>query len=470
MFKISLLPDSIAGDAEAAAMLQTFYSRSHLSIEERLKSLLSGDTATLTEEARTSLHEKLNKYFVGMEHYPVGDNGTITVFFEGVSILCAKAIQDNPLYSGVECSTRYLLFTKENMVNTSGNSEISRIQKEWLDLYKKALPAIVSGIEAEFPFEHQEPIVNLSVYTNVVKARAFDIARSLLPAGSVTSLSFHGSIRVLREHLSSLLCHSLDEVANVAAEALNVLANRYPSSFDRPKYNEEQANWIRRNSNKLHYSPLGEKLEIQKDTRDYDNLLHLSWECRKVTPRWEVHAHSPLKEVVSLLNDRPKGVKVPFSLGRYATFKYSTFIDYGCFRDIQRHRNGRLQIPIITHTHGFHTWYKEQLSKYCPEITPLIHAMYTELRNVKGVSLVNLQYAIPLGTNTPLDATFSLDALVYISELRCQDTVHPILRGVAQDFARKLDDLGIKHYSDMSSLDTFSLKRGKQTLNEGEVK
>jgi len=41
------------------------------------------------------------------------------------------------------------------------------------------------------------------------------------------------------------------------------------------------------------------------------------------------------------------------------TFKF--LLDFGSFRDLQRHRNGETLMPLLTTKFGFYQWYLDQL-------------------------------------------------------------------------------------------------------------
>ena len=87
---------------EAEAMLQALHSRSTGGLSSHLKKL--------QEKGPTNF---MQNFYVGYGHKSIGDCGTTTLFIEGVSMLVAKAIQDWPLYSGQESSTRYIDFSQQ---------------------------------------------------------------------------------------------------------------------------------------------------------------------------------------------------------------------------------------------------------------------------------------------------------------------------------------------------------------------
>jgi len=69
---------------ETVAMLQALYSRSPQSVREHLLKVKAGPEKFMA------------RYYVGYNHKSIGDCGTTSIFIENVSMLAAKAIQDNP--------------------------------------------------------------------------------------------------------------------------------------------------------------------------------------------------------------------------------------------------------------------------------------------------------------------------------------------------------------------------------------
>src|SRR6185369_12087365 len=84
---------------ESEAMLQALHSRS-----------IGGLRGHLEVLERRGADNFMKNFYVGYGHKSIGDCGTVSLFIEGVSMLVAKAIQDWPLYSGQEASTRYIDF------------------------------------------------------------------------------------------------------------------------------------------------------------------------------------------------------------------------------------------------------------------------------------------------------------------------------------------------------------------------
>jgi thymidylate synthase ThyX len=472
--KITLLPESLVGDPEVVAMIQAFYSRSAKPIMERLTEL---------GESIPKIKKALESFYIGYGHDSIADCGNIAVFFEGVSFLFAKAIQDNPLYNGQETSTRFITFTGESLIapdykKESINTIANQIQHNWMTFYEKKLPVVIELLGKQYPLEFF-PDQDQTTWEKAIKARAFDIMRAFLPAGTTTQLSFYGSLRNVRDALSIMLYHPLHEVRYGAHKALEALRERYLSSFSKDKYSLLASNFIAEHSTTLFYNNptlvncLGGLDEIA-NTDDRNTAREWLAISSKTASVYGYFEKIP-KVVRDFLQHRPKEVKVPYILGRYGTIDLKCVLDFGSYRDLQRHRNCKQLMPVLTFVLGMHNWYLDRLkeldvSLYDNALT-LIKTNRTLLYGIQTEeNIYELQYLMPLGARVPVEIKMGLDEAFYIAELRSTKYVHPTLRPVAQELGNALlfELPYINIYLDESE-DAFNVKRGRQDITNKEV-
>src|SRR5271168_1857432 len=204
---------------EDLAMLQALYSRSPASVVGHLEKLKASGSGKF-----------MDNYYVGYGHASIGDCGATTVFIEQVSMLVAKAVQDNPLYNGQEASTRYLDFSKQALVDPYNHPASKQILDRWMEIYNHVLPLLVTGLEKQRPFDPAQ-YRNEKSWKNTLQARAFDIARSLLPLGTTTLLSWSTTLRQARDNLRRLKHHPLPEVRDAARNIFAKIVGKYPHSF-----------------------------------------------------------------------------------------------------------------------------------------------------------------------------------------------------------------------------------------------
>lgn len=423
---------------ETIAMIQALYSRSSDSVENHVKQV-----------SETGSDKFLSSYYVGYGHASIGDCGTTTLFFEGLSILATKALQDNFLYSGTECSTRYIDYSTQAIFDPIKNEKSKEIFDAWIKFYTDSMPIVIEYLKEQFPFEQDTMIFNH--WEKTIKARAFDILRGYLPAGVTTQMSWTTNLRQAHEKLYQLQFHPLKEVSDLAEKALDKLKEKYPASFSHKVRPEIDA--------------YNKSIAIDNNyALSFDNMREdeFEWSSTVITPEKYLSFEESLYT-------RPKGAALPKHLKKYGTYTCKFLLDYGSFRDIQRHRNGLCQIPLLDTDFGFNSWYLEQLPK---ELQVVARDLYKQqYKRIEELSIgckmteFDVQYFLPLGQNVLVELVYDLPQMVYVTELRSSAMVHPTLRRIAHKMHHVLKE---KHpdmnlYTDLSE-DSFDIKRGTQDI------
>ncbi len=168
-----------------------------------------------------------------------------------------------------------------------------------------------------------------------------------------------------------------------------------------------------------------------------------------------------------LLTSRPPKTSLPHLLTELGQITFEFRLDFGSFRDIQRHRNGICRMPLLTTELGFHSWYLDQLP-------PILRKAAEELINSQTEKISSLearkeikQYYIALGFLVPCRVTYGLPAAVYVTELRSGRSVHPTLRQVAHQMHYALKERFpiLTLHTDLEP-DEWSIKRGKEDITK----
>jgi hypothetical protein len=423
---------------EDNAMLQALYSRSPASVEDHLPKVEAAGSGKFMDD-----------YYVGYGHASIGDCGTTTLFIEGVSMLMAKAIQDNPLYSGQEASTRYMDFSDARF-ESPGNTDLEGhlIQRDWMVFYHRALPEMIEHLRKLHP---QEPGEERKKYEKALKARAFDVLRAFIPAGMHTNLSWHTNLRQARDKLRSLVAHPEPSTSSLAYELLGALHQKYPHSGFDYKMSAEEWEWRKQVMASYAYSEEPPPTTL--------NGVHVSLSSFQ----WP---HD--RKMMQLLAKRPQRVVMPGILQKYGVIASSFSLDFGSFRDLQRHRNGFVQMPLLTVSLGIHPWYYEQMPEHLrTEAQELVARQIDRIKKL-NITDVERQSYIAMGFQVPCKVVQSLPAWAYRVELRTSQSVHPTLRRIAQLEGRVFRDLTsgeIPLHLDLSP-DTWDTRRGSQTIEE----
>ncbi len=426
---------------ESEAMLQALHSRSIGGIKSHLKVLAAKGSDNF-----------MANFYVGYGHKSIGDCGTGTIFVEGVSMLVAKAIQDFPLYSGQEASTRYIDFAKQAFIDPIGMAESAEVLESWRAFYLRGLEILIADLQIRFPRSENE---DEKIYLKAIKARAFDIMRGFLPSGASTNLAWHANFRQAADHLMRLRHHPLAEVRQVADVIETALKKAYPSSFGHPRF-ETTENFNKNWMNDLYYHTNDAAVDFQVSRNDIDT---------KTLATYKNH-----------LLERKAKTELPKELAECGTLQFEFLLDFGSFRDIQRHRAVNQRMPLIVMSHGFEEWYLNELpEKFRGEAIAFIADQKKKIESLKKskksdgstVSKEELQYYIPMGYKLPNRITGALHSLVYLAELRSTRFVHTTLRKRAIQMAHTIGttfkNQGLIIHLD-SDPDRFDIKRGEHDI------
>jgi thymidylate synthase ThyX len=419
-------------DPEASAMLGALHSRSIGGIRSHLKVL-----------AEKGAENFMSKFYVGYGHKSIGDMGSITIFIEGISMLAAKAIQDHRLYNGQEASTRYIDFAHQPFIDPLGTEASMKVLEDWRRFYLHGLDVLPPYLKEKYQMETGEV---QGVYDKAILARAFDIMRAFLPAGASTNLAWHGPVRVIADRLPILRNHPLAEIKSIARALETALIQAHPSSFSDKKYDTQEA-YLTETVPVLAYLSLTDcsSLKVTRDTFD----------------------RAYLKRCHNALATRPAKTELPKFLDDAGEMQFEYLLDFGSFRDIQRHRAVIQRMPLLTLAHGFERWYLDEMPESLRVESVAEIARQTEAIKALGASPEVQQYYIAMGFRTANRITGTLPALTYLVELRSGSTVHPTLRILAQRMGSAIElalkETGFKLHLDMSE-NRFDVKRGTHDI------
>lgn len=410
---------------EDTAMMQALYSRSPKSVVEHVEKVKSSGSGKFMET-----------FYVGYGHSSIADCGSTTIFIEEVSIIGDKAIQDWQLYSGQETSTRYIDMSTRKIIDPLNTAASAEIIKAWMNFYVNNQEKIQQFLITKYPRQESE---DEGVYLKAIKARGFDIMRGFLPSGITTQLSWHTNLRQAWDKLALLRHHPLAEVAEVAENILTELRNKYSHSFSH-SLDEAQEKY---------------RAKTVKETSYFSPENQIDFSATSTIKA------SELAKYQEMIDTRPLKTSLPNFLADLGTFSFNFLLDFGSFRDIQRHRSGVCRMPLLTTSLGFNSWYLEQLPVDLRlEADALILSQVEKIKSLDATPEIK-QYYIAMGFNVACQTTYPLPAAFYVIELRSGRMVHPTLRQVAHKMHKAVLEMfpNLKLYSDLDK-DDWDVRRG----------
>jgi thymidylate synthase ThyX len=194
-------------DPEVLAYAMAKYSRSSLSMRE-----------SLTEISAQRAEQFLNTFYFQYGHRSIADLAHIAFAVERLSLLAAIVLVDEQRWDGQERSTRYQNFIKSGWYfpDFGADSAYAELYSETINnlfaTYQRTTAAVHEALRKRVACP---ATLKQDAYERTLKARAFDVARYLLPLATNTSLGQIVNARTLETQVSRLLSHPVGEVRDL---------------------------------------------------------------------------------------------------------------------------------------------------------------------------------------------------------------------------------------------------------------
>ena len=164
-------------DPEVLAYAMAKYSRSSLTMKE-----------SLAEISAQRAEQFLNTFYFQYGHRSIADLAHIPFAIERLSLLAAIELVDEQRWDGQERSTRYQNFRLSGWYTPDLGDEtpnFTAVVKSLFTAYDHVSARMLDALKAAIP---QPESMKPEAYERTLKARAFDVARYLLPLATNTSL------------------------------------------------------------------------------------------------------------------------------------------------------------------------------------------------------------------------------------------------------------------------------------------
>jgi len=197
-------------DPEVLAYAMAKYSRSALSMRE-----------SLTEISAQRAEQFLNTFYFQYGHRSIADLAHVAFAVERLSLLAAIVLVDEQRWDGQERSTRYQNFLKSGWffpdfgAHADSAELYAKTVSNLFDVYQRTTAAVLEALRRRVPCP---ATLKPEAYERTLKARAFDVARYLLPLATNTSLGQIVTARTLETQVSRLLSHPAAEIRDLGVK------------------------------------------------------------------------------------------------------------------------------------------------------------------------------------------------------------------------------------------------------------
>jgi thymidylate synthase ThyX len=201
VFALRNLPETVKG-ALFARYSRSAKSLRRLFLDEFLGQMTDGGAVPVTSDVGTARADKL--YARVLNEYgddSVAQLGGAHVACEGVSNVLTKVLEWGRLMAYLEQSTRYVPYTDKphgrwkyhvpaEVTRAGLAAEYSRTLDFAFETYAKWIPALESHFRAKYPKSAED---SDAVYRSVIRAKALDTLRGMLPAATTSNLGLYGT-------------------------------------------------------------------------------------------------------------------------------------------------------------------------------------------------------------------------------------------------------------------------------------
>ncbi len=383
VFALVNLPEVVKG-ALFARYSRSAKSLRRLFLDEFVNELdISGDATIDATVGLRRAEELYDRVFFEYGDDSVAQLGGVHLACEQASNVLTKMLEWGRLMSYLEQSTRYIAYDAriggryrfhrdpDVLMSSLGTRYVGDMDRLF-DTYAELLPRMQDFFRERFPKSDADSDF---VYRQAIRAKAFDALRGILPAASLSNVGIYGTGQGYEQLLLRLRAQPLPEARTYADLMLGELRKVVPSFLKRVDLDDRGVAWSNYlATNRAAMEDVTERLFPAGTPVDPAPLVRLidfdpDAEVKLVTAMLYSHLTLPedqierrvramsvedrLAVVAAYVGDRTNRRHKPGRALERLGYRFDVLVDYGAFRDLQRHRMLTIEWQALTTQHGF---------------------------------------------------------------------------------------------------------------------
>jgi thymidylate synthase ThyX len=473
VFALTHLPETVKG-ALFARYSRSAKSLRRLFLDEFLPDIASHEGTNVPAPPASAAARADKLYAKMLNEYgddSVAQLGGAHLACEGVSNVLTKVLEWGRLMAYLEQSTRYVPYTdrpngrwKYHVPAELDGSPLRDLFVGTLDAafetYARLIPALEAHFRERYP---KSPEDSEAVYRSVIRAKALDTLRGLLPAATTSNVGLFGTGQAFESLLLRMSAHPLDEVRNHAELMLVELRQVIPAFLTRVDQAERGGRWIqylaetRRGFADVADPVLADCEPEPSDEvtlTDFDPEGELKVVAAALYTRAELPDHQ-LQQLARRLTADERAALLRAYVGRRGnrrhkpgralertSYRFDVLTDYGAFRDLQRHRLLTLEWQALSPYHGY-TEPAAVADVGAQAEWRVVMNQSAELyeRLVSGGLREIAPYAVVMAYRVRFYMEMNAREAMHVIELRTAPQGHPAYRRVCQLMHRAIADV-----------------------------
>lgn len=380
------------------------------------------------------------------------------LIFSSISQIAIKHFEDMRIgLAPIEKSTRYVdysskingkyrYYTDPNLKKFGLEKEYKKAMDNLFDTYIKIVTQYFAILKEKYPEDKEQ----------VLKAKAFDNARGLLPMSTLSQVAFFGNGQAFEYLMARSLSHPLGEIAYLSSEALGELSKIIPAFLRRSE--GEQAKEYRDYlvGKDTAVEKILSKLKIKNGSKNLELVKLIDYEkngeekiiAALLYPKLHMPYDRLLKAVLKMSQKQKREIldsvfakrkkrwyKVPRAFEKaYVTF--DMVLNNGAWRDLHRHRMLSQYRQRFSIHNGFDIpkdLIEAGLDKLFIDAVEKAEKIFKKIEK-KDKELA--QYAVTMAHRVRFMQKQNLRAFFWQSELRTTSQGHPDYRKIEQEKAK----------------------------------
>ena len=301
---------------------------------------------------------------------------------EGVSNVLTKVLEWGRLMAYLEQSTRYVPYTDRpngrwkyhvpaELDSSPLRDTFVRTLDHAFDTYARWIPPMEAHFRSKYP---KAPADSEGVYKSVIRAKALDTLRGLLPAATSSNVGLFGTGQAFEALLLRMFAHPLEEVRSCGGQMLTELRHVIPAFLARIDQPDRGGRWIeyfaetRRGFEMAAHpileqtlaEPRGEVTLTDFDPEGEAKVVAAALYSASALPDQQLLAIarrlSPDDRAALLrayVGGRGNRRHKPGRAFERTAYRFDVLTDYGAFRDLQRHRLLTIEWQPLGARHGY---------------------------------------------------------------------------------------------------------------------
>ena len=312
----------------------------------------------------------------------VAQLGAAHLACEGVSNVLTKVLEWGRLMAYLEQSTRYVPYTdrpnggwKYHVPAELDGSPLRDAFVRTLDAafatYARWIPALETLFRAKYP---KAPEDSDLVYRSVIRAKALDTLRGLLPAATTSNVGLFGTGQAFEALLLRMLAHPLEEVrahAHLMLDELRKVIPAFLARVDQPNRGGRWIEYLAQTRRGFDVAVHGLLADVEPEERGEVTLTDFDPDGETKVVAAALYASSDLPDDQLLLmarrlspDDRAALLRAyvghranrrhkPGRAFERTSYRFDVLADYGAFRDLQRHRILTIEWQPLSTRYGY---------------------------------------------------------------------------------------------------------------------